>query len=149
MNKRELIRDFISSKRIAVAGVSRNTKKFGYILFRDLTAKGYDAIPVNPNLSEIEGVKCYNSVNDIPGEINCVVTAIPPARTEELVDNLSRTDVNIIWMQSGSESNEAVNKCSLKGIEVITRECILMYAKPEGFHKFHRFIRKLFGGVPV
>jgi uncharacterized protein len=149
MSKKENIDSFLKAGTIAVAGVSSNEKKFGSIVFKDLKKKGYNVVPVNPNLTEITGVRCYSSVNDIPGEVEALVTIVPPEKTLTIVNNINRTDIKYVWMQSGSESNEAADICERSGINVISGECILMFAQPEGFHKFHRFISRIFGKLPV
>lgn len=148
MAKKELIQKFLSSERIAVAGVSRNNKKFGYSVYKELKLKGYNVIAVNPNLNDIDGDVCYPAVADIPGKIDALLTVVKPQQTEVLVDNI-RQDIKVVWMQPGSESVSAVNRCEKSGVDLITGECILMYAQPSGFHKFHRFINKLFGKLAV
>jgi uncharacterized protein len=147
--KKETVEKFLNAGRIAIAGVSRNQKKFGFMVYNELKKKGYNIVPVNPHLSELDGAKCYSSVDDIPGELNAVLTVIPPEQTLNLLNNITRKDIRSVWMQSGSESKEAMEFCRNSGIESIAGECILMYAKPEGFHKVHRFINKIFGKLPA
>jgi uncharacterized protein len=149
MSKKENIDSFLKAGTIAVAGVSSSEKKFGNIVFKDLKQKGFNVVPVNPNLSESNGVRCYPSVNDIPGEVEAVITIVPPDKTLSIIKNINRSDIKYVWMQSGSESDEAADICERSGINVISGECILMFAQPEGFHKFHRFISRIFGKLPV
>jgi hypothetical protein len=52
----EQIHQFFDNKQIAVIGVSRNTKKFGYLVYAALKKKGYDVYAVNPNTSTNEDV---------------------------------------------------------------------------------------------
>jgi predicted CoA-binding protein len=59
---RQAITDFLAQKRIAVVGASRNAKDFNTGLLRDLRRHGYDAVPVNPNATEIEGARCFPRV---------------------------------------------------------------------------------------
>jgi len=66
MDKKESIEQFLAPKKIAIAGVSANTKKFGYAVFNELRQKGFEICPINPTRDEIEDVKCYHSVLDIP-----------------------------------------------------------------------------------
>ena len=42
------INEFLDSQPIALVGVSRNPKKFGYAVFKELKEKGMKIIPVNP-----------------------------------------------------------------------------------------------------
>jgi uncharacterized protein len=149
MSKKEIIDNFLNSGRIAVAGVSRSNKKFGNIVYTELKKKGYNVVPVNPDLPEVSGEKCYASVNDIPGDLDAVVTVIPPAGTVNLLKDIKRRDIKIVWMQSGSESEAAIDVCKSNGIDAISGECILMFTQPEGIHKFHRFINKIFKKLPI
>ena len=48
------IRDFLSLGRIALVGVSRNPKELSRILFREMCDKGYDIIPVNPAMPQLD-----------------------------------------------------------------------------------------------
>ena len=59
---------FLDQKAIAIVGVSRSGKKFGNAIFRELRDKGVGVVPVNPNAEEIEGVRCYADVKDVPPE---------------------------------------------------------------------------------
>jgi predicted CoA-binding protein len=47
-----------------MVGVSRNPKDFSPGLFRDLRRRGYDMVPVNPLIMELEGQKSYPSLKD-------------------------------------------------------------------------------------
>ena len=57
------IDEFYKQPAIALVGVSRNTKKFGYQVFRTMSdKKKYTLYPVNPNTDEIDGQKCYRDI---------------------------------------------------------------------------------------
>ena len=52
----ELIKEFLNKRNIfAVVGASRNPKKYGYQVYKDLKEAGYTVYPVNPNADEILG----------------------------------------------------------------------------------------------
>jgi predicted CoA-binding protein len=48
MVTKKIIEEFLGPRKLAIAGVSGNSKKFGYLVFRDLKANGYEVYPVNP-----------------------------------------------------------------------------------------------------
>ncbi len=51
-----------------------------------------------------------------------------------------------LWLQSGSDSKEALALCEANNVPVIHGACVLMYAQPvESVHRFHRGIWKVFG----
>ena len=49
MASKQAIDSFLSCRRIAVVGVSRDPKDFSRAVFRAFVERGYDAVPVNPN----------------------------------------------------------------------------------------------------
>jgi hypothetical protein len=55
-----LVADFLKKTNVfAVVGASRDSKKYGYQVYRDLRNAGYRVYPVNPNVNEVLGDKCY------------------------------------------------------------------------------------------
>ena len=66
-------------RSIAVIGASAEEGKIGYSVVRNLIDGGFegDIYPVNPRMPEIQGLKAYKSVEDIPGEVDVAVFAIP------------------------------------------------------------------------
>ncbi|MBI9101531.1 MAG: CoA-binding protein [Spirochaetales bacterium] len=146
MNQRHEIDAFFLSKIIAVAGVSRNKNKFGSVVYRELKKKGYNILPMNPNCDIIDGEKCYKQVSELPADVEGILCVVKPDITEELVRDAEYTGIGRIWMQPGSESTIAMNFCRERGIGVISKSCILMYAEPvQSIHKFHRGLARLFG----
>ena len=80
-----LIADFLSGKRIAVAGVSRGRDTAASSVYDKLRNSGYEVFPVNPNASEVEGVKCYPDLASIPGDLDGLVIATHPNVSEQVV----------------------------------------------------------------
>jgi len=59
----KLIMEFLDKKNVfAVVGASRNPKKYGHQVYKDLRNAGYKVYPVNPNANEVLGDKCYPSL---------------------------------------------------------------------------------------
>ena len=137
---------FLKSDFIAVLGVSRNSKKFGNFLFDELKKKGKKVFPVNPHLIEYDGVKCFQSVEDLPEETNSVVFVTKPEITNTLLLKVFQKGIRNIWLQQGSHNNESIAICSALNVNVIHGQCLMMYLEPvKSFHKFHQFLWKLFG----
>jgi uncharacterized protein len=146
-SKRESIDKFMSSKKIAIAGVSRNEHKTGSAFFRELDKKGINVVGITPHIDSFDGKPCYKSVEDLPSDIEGIITAVKPEVTLEVVKSAYNKGINNIWMQLGSQCQEAINFAEEKGMNVIYKECALMYFEPvDSIHKFHRTIKKLFGG---
>lgn len=143
------IQDFLAPGKMAIAGVSRNPKKFGGSIFKELREKGFDLYPINPNAEEIQGVKCYKSVSEIPADVEHLLIVTPKYETELVAHAAVKKGVKMIWIQQQSETAEAVKTIEEAGIPLIYKKCIMMFADPvNSVHRFHRFLVKTFGGYP-
>jgi uncharacterized protein len=148
MVKKKQIDEFISSEPIAMVGVSRNPKKFGFTAFRELKEKGMNIIPVNPKAEEIHGVKVFPDIKSLPSEVKGLLLMTQKSATAGLVREAKEKGIRNIWIQQMSESQEAISELEGSGINYITGQCILMFYKPHSVHKFHGSIKKFFGRWP-
>jgi uncharacterized protein len=148
MTSRKAVDDFLGQHKLAVVGVSRSGKGFGYAAWRALADKGYEALPVNPGAESIGGTRCYARVSDLPQDVGGVLIVVPPAQTEEVVREAAGAGIRRVWMQQGAESEAALRFCREHGIEAVSRECILMFAQPNGMHKVHGWLWKVIGKSP-
>ena len=62
-------------KSIAIAWASSDVNKIGGLALKYLLKQGYKGkiYPVNPKYNEVQGLKCYPSIQDIPQEIDAAV----------------------------------------------------------------------------
>jgi len=148
MTTRIAVDDFLGQHKLAVVGVSRSGKGFGYAAWRALAEKGYEALPVNPGTESIGGTRCYAKVADLPRDVGGLVIVVPPAQTEQVVREAAEAGIRRVWIQQGAESEAALEFCREHGIEAVSRECILMFARPGGMHKVHGWIWKAIGKSP-
>jgi hypothetical protein len=51
--------------------------------------------------------------------------------------------------QQGAESPVVTLACAELGLDAVAGECILMFAKPTGVHKVHRWVSRLVGKLPA
>ena len=143
------VREFVACRRLALAGPSRSGKKFGNRVLRELADKGYEMLPVHPRAEVIDGVQCSPRLHDIPGAVGGFVVVVPPAEAAKVVHEALEAGITRIWLQQGSESDEAVAECADRGALVVSGHCILMFAEPvRAVHRFHRLIWRLLGKLP-
>jgi uncharacterized protein len=141
--------DFLSHKTLAMAGLSRNEKAFSATVNKELKAKGYRVLPVNPRAGTIAGEQCYPSLAAIPEKVGGVLVFTPPAETEKVVREAAAQGITRVWLQQGAESQAALAYCQEEGMQVVSGKCILMFAEPVGsFHGVHRWFAKVFGQLP-
>jgi len=146
---KEQINSFIEGKPIAIAGVSRSPRKFGYQVFNELKKKGYEVIPVNPHAETIDNDLCYKSVDDLPEQVESLLIVTQKNQTDAVLRDAIRKGIKNIWVQQMSETADTIRIAEEYSIELITGKCIFMFAEPvTGFHKFHRTLMKWFGRLP-
>ncbi len=82
-------------KSVAVVGASANQEKAGFMCFSNLLQAGYKGriYPVNPNLSELLGLKVYPSVTAVPGEVDLAMIVIPAQLTISAVEECAAKGV--------------------------------------------------------
>jgi len=118
-------------------------------IYRELKGKGYKVFPVHPQAERIEGDPCFPSLKSLPEKVGAVVICVPPAQTEQVVQQAYEAGITKVWMQQGAESYSAIQFCESHGMTTVHGECVLMFAEPVGgFHGFHRWIWKLIGKYP-
>jgi len=75
----EVMRKFVEPQSVAIVGATRKTGEFSMNIMEHLLSYGYQGklYPVNPNATEILGVKAYASIADIeePVDLALIVTA--------------------------------------------------------------------------
>jgi hypothetical protein len=149
VNTKQDIQEFLSQKTLAMAGLSRNEKAFSAAVNRELKAKGYRVLPVNPHAGTIGGEQCYPNLAALPERVGGVVVCTPPGETEKVVRDAAAQGITRVWMQQGAESAAAVAFCLEKGMQVVSGKCIMMFAEPVGsLHGVHRWFAKVFGQLP-
>ncbi len=149
MTTRTAIESIVSQPVLALAGASRDPKKFGNAAYRELKAHGYRVLAINPNAQTIEGDPCYPSLKALPEKVGGLVLTTQPAVSEQLVHEAAELGIRNIWLQQGSESPAAIQFCEEQGMSVVQGECILMYQRHSPFvHNLHKFFKETFGGKP-
>ena len=106
-----MIDSLFHPKSIAVIGASKDPKKVGFAVLNNLKRFGFAGgiYPVNPGAEEILGVKTYQKLEDIAGEIDLAVIAIParfvPKALEDCIRKGIKTAVIISagFKEAGSE----------------------------------------------
>ena len=140
------VEKFLTCKRIAVVGASRDARKFGYTIYTDLKNRGYEVCAINPSATEIAGDPCYPDLESVKGKVDAVVMVVRPEKGESIVRQVAGMGIQHLWFQQGADSPELVSLAKELGLNVVSGKCILMYEEPvKSIHSFHRFFAKVFG----
>lgn len=150
---RATIEDFLSYRRLAVAGVSRHPDDFSRKLYRELRSRGYELVPVNPHAEEVDGDRCYARITDIQPPVDGALLMTSGKDSRAVVEDCAAAGVKRVWLYrgagQGAATPEAVEFCRKKEIAVVPGECPFMFLAGVGWmHGVHGFCRKLVGTYP-
>ena len=78
---------FYSPKSVAVVGATDDTRRFGGRLMRQIGKFGYAGriLPVNPRLTELNGLKCYPNISALPETPDHVGVVIAPDKVIDVL----------------------------------------------------------------
>ena len=130
------VEDFLDGDVFAVVGASRERTKYGNKVLRAYIQAGLKAFPVNPKEAEVEGLKCYPTLQqlsealsnaDPEQKLHGVSIITQPIVTEKIVSAAIQLGVKHVWMQPGAESKKAMNSAEANGLNLIAGgPCILV-----------------------
>jgi uncharacterized protein len=139
----EAAAEFLSHRRIAVAGLSHDRPNPGNAIYRRMRDHGFEVVPVHPTAPEIEGDRCYASVSDVPGGLDGVVITTHPAVSAAVVRDCAEAGIRRVWLHrsvgDGSVSAEALEICAAHGIAVLDGGCPMMVIEPDVVHRCMRW----------
>ncbi len=125
----ERIKTFMAGGPYAVVGASSDRDKYGNKVLRAYQQHGMEVYPINPRAVEIEGLKAYATLADVPVKLRAISVITPPSITEQVVEAAAAAGVRMVWMQPGAESAEAIRKAEALGMDVIAGgPCFLVLA---------------------
>lgn len=124
---------FDTVETIAVIGCSSNPYRTSNHITKYLVDHGFDVIPVNPNETEVFGLKSYPSVDEIPEDVNVDIMNIFRNKkyTDETVIEIiewadRRGQEPIIWTQLDVSTDSAKKRAEEKGLIYIKNRCIMV-----------------------
>ncbi len=139
------IKNFLSSKSVALIGVSREKQSYSRMLLKAFIDKGFEVFPVNPNETEIDELKCYQSITQLPDSIDAAYIIRRKEVAVDLARELANKGIKKIWIHVKCDAPNIKELCKEFGVTVIAGECFFMWAEPvKGVHAFHRFFRNIF-----
>src|ERR1035437_7811081 len=94
------LENFLSVKRIAVIGMSRNKTDYSRMLLNEYKKGGYEIIPVNPGADEIEGIRSFKSIKDVTPKPERVIMLLPADKTEQAMIECAEAGIKDVWMHN-------------------------------------------------
>ena len=116
----------MSKPTVVVLGASSDRSKFGNISVRAHVQQGYDVYPVNPKADEVEGIKAFASISDVPAKsVNRITVYLPPKIVLSVLDEIANLPHDELYLNPGTESEEVLAKAEELGLDPI-RACSIV-----------------------
>lgn len=109
----------MAKQTVAVIGASSDRGKYSNKAVRAYVAQGWDVYPVNPKGGDIEGLKVYASVEDIPVKIDRVTLYLPPTLGLKALPAIAAAEPAEFFVNPGAESEELVTEAESLGMDPI------------------------------
>jgi predicted CoA-binding protein len=107
------------TKNVAVLGASADPVKYSHRAILLLKRKGFNPIPVNPNEEEVDGMKCYPTLADVPDEVDTVTVYLRPSVSSQLIGDILAKQPRRVIENPGTDNEELTEACRAAGIEVV------------------------------
>ncbi|HXF50348.1 MAG TPA: CoA-binding protein [Dehalococcoidia bacterium] len=130
-------------RSVAVVGASTSGGPGGFV--ESIQEMGFSGAlyPVNPKATEINGLPCYPSLRDVPGEVDYVISSIPAHLVPQMIEDAAVKGVRTIhfftagFSETGDEERAALERrilerCRELGIRVIGPNCMGLYVPASG-----------------
>jgi len=119
-----LRRILVSSRSLAIVGISANWYRPSYFAAKYMQDHGYRIYPVNPNYTEVLGERCYPDVESIPEPVDIVDCFRKPGEIVPLARSAVAKGAKVLWMQLGIRNDDAAAIALAGGLDVVADRCV-------------------------
>ncbi len=119
-----LKREMLGKKVWGVAGVTDDTDRYGYKIWKILKEHGYKAHGINPRIKELEGEQIFKSVKAVPEFMDVLSMVVGPEIALKTLDEAKEKGIEYIFFQPGSYNDEVIAKAEELGFKYLVDDCI-------------------------
>jgi hypothetical protein len=113
-------------RRIAVVGLSDKSWRDSHQVASYLLEKGYEIIPVNPEIPNVLGLKSYADLASAVPPLEIVNVFRRVEFIPEIVDQSIRLGAKAVWLQYGISDHASADRARQAGLSAIVDRCIMV-----------------------
>ena len=122
------LRPLLQPRSVAVVGASRRRGTVGRAILHNIVTGGFTGpvYAVSPHAQTMEGVPCVASVDDLPGQVDLAVIAVPPSAVPAVAGQCGRNGVRgliVISSSRGAAGAELLAICRRHGMRLVGPSC--------------------------
>jgi len=82
------LKNFLYPSSIAIVGASRDPKKLGYVLLKNVLGGSYSGkvLPINPESPDVLGLKAYPNLASVEGDVDLALVVVPAPIVPSVID---------------------------------------------------------------
>ncbi len=107
------------SKSIIIVGASTDRSKYGNKAVRAFRDGGWTVYPVNPKGGEVEGLKCYTAIEDVPGPIDRISMYVPARHGIRMLEAIAAKKPAEFFLNPGSEGDALLERARELGLNPV------------------------------
>jgi acetyl coenzyme A synthetase (ADP forming)-like protein len=131
-----MLESLLCPNTVAVIGASRSPGKVGHAVVANLLASGFKGtiVPVNPQATEVLGLRCYPSLEAYGQSVDLAVIVVPPPAVKDALESAIRAGAKAVvvitagFKEVGPEGaameRELVERCSTAGVRLMGPNCL-------------------------
>jgi predicted CoA-binding protein len=113
-----------SASTVAIVGLSSNELRASNFVGYYLKRHGYRVVPVNPRETDVLGEPSYQSLSDVPVQIDIVDVFRTPDALPAIAREAVAIHAGALWCQFGVINEEAAHIAEEGGVTVIMDRCL-------------------------
>ncbi len=106
-------------KTVAIIGASSNRDKWGNKAVRAFQQQGWTVYPVHPTELEVEGVKVWANIQEVPVRPHTISVYVAPPRLLKMLPDIAASGCDELYLNPGTESVEVLAECERLGLNAI------------------------------
>ena len=111
---------------VAVIGASDKPDRYSYQAVMLLKEKGHNVFPVHQRIKEIDGIKVFPSIQEVPAAIDTVSMYVAADISSGLADQILAQKPRRIVFNPGAENSVLESKAKEKGVMCLNACTLVM-----------------------
>jgi len=125
VNDAATVERILQLHRVAEVGISADPSRPSHEVASYLRRVGYEILPVNPGLTNWEGLACHPNLTAVPPPVEVVDIFRRSDQVGPIVDEAIAIGARAIWMQMGVIDEAAAARARAAGLLVVMDLCML------------------------